>query len=119
MRGRTGVYKLCPGGVLSVYIENDRKELGPETWYVTGVVICEESGYLYTSSYQTGQVRKYPMLPDGTAGEPILVATAPYPTQMAMDEHGGFGRGALDSQSLFVTNLNGTVSRIKVETKGR
>lgn len=93
------VFKLTADGMLNVFIDNTIGVLDESSWYVTGIVIDEESNFIYTCNYYTGQILKYPILPNGQAGDPIHVASANQPTQMVMDENG----------QLYVTCFSGSI----------
>jgi len=87
------VYKITTDLKKSIFIDNDIDEkIEPFVigrWYITGITFDHEFKNLYIARMHNGEIVKYPIQPDGTAGAPEIVAEGlPEPDHLEMDKQG-------------------------------
>lgn len=84
------VYKLTPQLEKSIFIDSDisQEEL-TTAWHITGITFDSNYQYLYIARMQKGEILRYPINSDGTAGKPEVVAKGlEEPDHLDMDADG-------------------------------
>lgn len=63
------IYRISPKGEKTIFIENDKKNTLPGTYYVTGLRFDSNYENLYVVRHEEDKIMIYPIKPDGSCGE--------------------------------------------------
>jgi sugar lactone lactonase YvrE len=84
------VYKITPDLEKSIFIDSDedRTTLG-NGWHVTGITFDKDYKNLYIARMKKGEILRYPINSDGTAGAPeIILKDLKEPDHLEIDKQG-------------------------------
>lgn len=108
------VYKITPDLKKSIFIDNDSEaSLRRGTWYITGITFDNDYKNLYIAKMDEGEIVKYPILADGTAGIPEIIAEGLLePDHLEIDEKGNIYVTLFREGSLIRIDPEGKVESI-------
>ena len=84
---RNIVYKIAPDLTKSIFIDNNYDGI-LTTWFITGITFNKTYDSLYVVRMDKGEILKYPILEDGTAGnEEIIISGLIKPDHITCDDN--------------------------------